>query len=185
MWQKSATRFVKKSPKWQKSATRCGKKSPKGFQGVPRYGSATPGDLRAGTLRVRGARLPAEGRQASYYHINYMINNYIGNSVLRIIGANLEDPDAFDRLKKMRPRPSNYIAWGSTQQLQEIYDKAKNKDMIKRDSKWTLVSTDFGGNKLKQESLTDLATIITMTDDTCCPLLDKSDSMYYNINLLM
>ena len=29
----------------------------KGFQGVPRLrGSATPGDLRVGTLRVRGAR---------------------------------------------------------------------------------------------------------------------------------
>ena len=41
----------------------------KGFQGVPRYGSATPGDLRAGTLRVRGARLPAEGRQAIIYKV--------------------------------------------------------------------------------------------------------------------
>ena len=38
----------------------------------------------------------------------------IGNSFLRIIGAQLEDPGAFERLKKMRPRPSNYIAWGST-----------------------------------------------------------------------
>ena len=46
-FRKSVTRFGKKSPKWQKSATRCGKKSPKG-------GSAMPGDLRAGTLHVRG-----------------------------------------------------------------------------------------------------------------------------------
>ena len=41
----------------------------------------------------------------------------IGNSFLRIIGAQLEDPGAFERLQKMRPRPSNYIAWGSTKKV--------------------------------------------------------------------
>ena len=92
------------------------------------------------------------------------------------IGANLEDPDAFERLRKMRPRPSNYISWGSTQQLQEVYELAKSKDMIKRDSKWTLVSSDFGGNEIQQNTLKDLATIVTMTDDTCCLILEKTDS---------
>ena len=92
------------------------------------------------------------------------------------VGANLEDPDAFERLRKMRPRPSNYISWGSTQQLQEVYELAKSKDMIKRDSKWTLVSSDFGGNEIQQNTLKDLATIVTMTDDTCCLILEKTDS---------
>ena len=50
--------------------------------------------------------------------------------------------------------------------------------MVKRDSKWILVSTDFGGNNIKQESMKDLATVITMTDDTCCPLLEKSGSEF-------
>ena len=98
---------------------------------------------------------------------------------MRIIGANLQDPEAFDRLQKMRPRPSNYITWGTTKELQEIYEKAKSKKMVKRDSKWILVSTDFGGNKIKQESMKDLATVITMTDDTCCPLLEKSGSEFF------
>ena len=44
----------------------------------------------------------------------------IGNSFLRIIGAQLEDSGAFDRLKKMRPRPSNYIAWGSTPKVSTV-----------------------------------------------------------------
>ena len=99
---------------------------------------------------------------------------------MRIIGANLQDPEAFDRLQKMRPRPSNYITWGTTKELQEIYEKAKSKKMVKRDSKWILVSTDFGGNKIKQESMKDLATVITMTDDTCCPLLEKSGSEFFH-----
>ena len=97
---------------------------------------------------------------------------------MRIIGANLQDPEAFDRLQKMRPRPSNYIDWGTILELQEIYEKAKSKKMVKRDSKWILVSTDFGGNNIKQESMKDLATVITMTDDTCCPLLEKSGSEF-------
>ena len=41
----------------------------------------------------------------------------IGNSLLRTIGAQLEDPGAFERLKKMTQRPSNYIAWGSTKKV--------------------------------------------------------------------
>ena len=74
---------------------------------------------------------------------------------MRIIGANLQDPEAFDRLQKMRPRPSNYITWGTTKQLQEIYEKAKSKkgqfENVQR-KKWS--------NKLKNivilESVRDL-----------------------------
>ena len=67
-----------KSSKWQK-VTRVAKSPPIRLQGVSRgfrwfqvsnsIGSDDSGDLRAGTLRVRGARLPAEGRQASKYKI--------------------------------------------------------------------------------------------------------------------
>ena len=59
----------------------------------------------------------------------------IGNSFLRIIGAHQEDTDAFRRLKKMRPRPSNYVAWGSTEKVTEAYAKAKEMQMLKRDTR--------------------------------------------------
>ncbi len=59
----------------------------------------------------------------------------IGNSFLRIIGAHQEDSGAFDRLKKMRPRPSNYIAWGSTEGIKKAYRKAKEMQMLKRDTR--------------------------------------------------
>ena len=63
VWQKVAKVAKKCYQMWQKVA-----------KGVLRgakvsHGSATLGHLRAGTLRVRGARLPAEGRQASMYKI--------------------------------------------------------------------------------------------------------------------
>jgi hypothetical protein len=35
----------------------------------------------------------------------------------------------------MRPRPSNFVAWGSTAALTAAYDRALKLDMVKRDSK--------------------------------------------------
>lgn len=93
---------------------------------------------------------------------------------MRIIGGQLEDAEALNRLQKMRPRPSNYIAWGTQEELANIYKQAKSKDMIKRDSKWTLVDTGFSANKFDANDLTDWANYMTITDDTCCPLMGKT-----------
>ena len=106
------------------------------------------------------------GLDQSLYYI-------IGNSPLRIIGAQMTDTDGLDRLKRMRPRPSNYIVWGSQEELQDIYDKAKAKDMIKRDSKWTLVFNDFTQVDFPQASLKDLTTLMTLTPESCCAVLDR------------
>ena len=93
---KSATRLGKKSPKWQKIAkvakiwqsgekssnwqkvTKVAKSPQIRLQGVSRgfrwfqvsnsMGSDDSGDLRAGTLRVRGARSGPEGPWASYFY---------------------------------------------------------------------------------------------------------------------
>ena len=59
VWQKVAKVAKKCYQMWQKVA-KWGLRRSK-----VSHGSATLGDLRAGTLRVRGARLLAEGRQAS------------------------------------------------------------------------------------------------------------------------
>ena len=59
IWQKVAKVAKKCYQMWQKVAKGVLKGS------TVSRGSATLGDLRVGTLRVRGARLPAEGRQAS------------------------------------------------------------------------------------------------------------------------
>lgn len=101
-------------------------------------------------------------------------NIFLGNSALRIIGGQLEDAEALNRLQKMRPRPSNYIAWGTQDDLTNIYKQAKTKDMIKRDSKWTLVDTSFSKNEFPTNDLLDWANFMTITEDTCCPLLGKT-----------
>ena len=71
IWQKVAKVAKKCYQMWQKVA-----------KGVLRgsklsLGSTTLGDLRVGTLHVRGARLPAEGRQASLsYFLNGLLITY-------------------------------------------------------------------------------------------------------------
>ena len=79
-WAKKIAKKLPKTPNWQKVAKMAKNakvaKSPqirlqvvsrgsRWFQVSNSMGSDDSGDLRAGTLRVRGARLPAEGRQAS------------------------------------------------------------------------------------------------------------------------
>ena len=45
----------------------------------------------------------------------------IGNSFVRVIVVSLEEPDALERLSKMRPSPSYYVAHGDTKTITEIY----------------------------------------------------------------
>ena len=67
----------------------------------------------------------------------------IGNSYIRVIVVHLDQSDAFDRLAKMRPTPSYYIAHGDTETLKTVVKKAKEKKLMKRDSRWNLVSQDW------------------------------------------
>lgn len=99
----------------------------------------------------------------------------IGNSFLRIIGARMDDPeDSFKRLKKMRPRPSNYIVWGSTDKVKEAYEKARTMDMLKRDIRWTLVFEDMKSGDFKNSLLDDQTNFVEMTDgDNCCIIMNK------------
>ena len=79
----------------------------------------------------------------------------------------------------MRPRPSNYVAWGSTDFLKKLYRKAKETGLVKRDSKWTLVFEDFQRAKFSKDELMDLANMIEMTPETCCILQNKFGSKFF------
>ena len=45
----------------------------------------------------------------------------IGNSYIRVIVINQEEPQALDRLAKMRPSPSYYVAHGDTPTLTSLF----------------------------------------------------------------
>ena len=44
-----------------------------------------------------------------------------GNSFVRVIVVSLEEKDALDRLAKMRPLPSYFVAFGDTKTVTDIY----------------------------------------------------------------
>ena len=46
----------------------------------------------------------------------------IGNSYIRVIVLDLEEPNVMQRLAKMRPSPSYYVAHGDTPTLTKIYE---------------------------------------------------------------
>ena len=87
----------------------------------------------------------------------------IGNSYIRVIVVNLEESDALDRLAKMRPSPSYYIAHGSTSTIQDIYSKAKSRNLVKRDARWTFVFQDWNDGNFPKNSLSAQVTFMTMT----------------------
>ena len=47
----------------------------------------------------------------------------IENSYLRIIATQMqqEDNKLLEQIRKMRPRPSNFVVWGSTQSIIDLY----------------------------------------------------------------
>ena len=70
----------------------------------------------------------------------------------------------------MRPRPSNYVAWGSTASLKTAYTKAKTMQMLKRDTRWTLVFEDLKSAEFSMSELEDQTNFVEMkpTDVNCC-----------------
>jgi len=96
----------------------------------------------------------------------------IGNSYIRVIVVSLDQPDAFDRLAKMRPTPSYYIAHGDTDTLKTVLEKAKAKKLMKRDSRWNLVAQDWD-TSFPVNELDTQTTFIEMTKGSCCVVLNK------------
>ena len=54
-----------------------------------------------------------------------------------MIVVNLEKSDAMDKLAKMRPSPSYYVAHGSQSTIRDIYNRAKQRSLVNRDARWT------------------------------------------------
>lgn len=105
----------------------------------------------------------------------------IGNSFLRIVATQMQDPNILDRLKKMRPRPSNFVVWGDSASINDIYTKAKAKQMITRDTKWTLVVKDLTGSNVNVKDLIQPANVIVVDGYACCNILDRKTGKKFDL----
>ena len=62
---------------------------------------------------------------------------------------------------------------GNTDMIKNVYAKAKKHQLLKRDTRWTLVFEDFNGDTFDLNELEDQTNVLRMTDDSCCKLLNK------------
>ena len=57
--------------------------------------------------------------------------------------------------------------------IQNVYSKANKSELLKRDTRWTLVFEDFEAENFDPNQLADQTNIVKLKDGSCCKLLDK------------
>ena len=62
---------------------------------------------------------------------------------------------------------------GNTDMIKNVYSKAKKHQLLKRDTRWTLVFEDFNSDTFDLNELEDQTNVLRMTDDSCCKLLNE------------
>ncbi|GAB6024065.1 hypothetical protein CHUAL_008778 [Chamberlinius hualienensis] len=67
----------------------------------------------------------------------------IGNTVIRIVVVDATKPQATDNLRVMKPVPSQFVAYGTGEQLQILFGKLNVSKLLARDTIWTVVQMDF------------------------------------------
>lgn len=97
----------------------------------------------------------------------------IGNSYIRVIVINKDEPGAMERLAKMRPSPSYYIAYGTTPTLTSVFNEARARSLLKRDARWTFVFQDWKFEEFPLEDLDVQVTFFTMEGSDCCVVKNK------------
>ena len=80
---------------------------------------------------------------------------------------------------------STSLLSGSTDMIKEVYTKANQSELLKRDTRWTLVFEDFKSESFDLKQLADQTNILQMTDGSCCKILDKGITVYSDINKFM
>ena len=96
----------------------------------------------------------------------------IGNSFVRILVMSLAEPDTYTRIRNLRPAPSYYVVFGDSVTLQAVIEKAISQKLMKRDSRWNLVLTDFNSS-LATQDLEAMVTFLELSPTSCCAVLNR------------
>ena len=59
--------------------------------------------------------------------------------------------------------------------------KAKSKNLVKRDARWTLVFHDWSDNKFETSLLGAKVTFLTMDSEQCCIILRENGIMTFKL----
>ena len=77
---------------------------------------------------------------------------------------------------------STSLLSGSTDMIKDVYTKANQSELLKRDTRWTLVFEDFKSESFDLKQLADQTNILQMMEGSCCKILDKGITVYSIIN---
>ena len=66
--------------------------------------------------------------------------------------------------------------------IKDVYTKANQSELLKRDTRWTLVFEDFKSESFDLKQLADQTNILQMMEGSCCKILDKGITVYSIIN---
>ena len=97
----------------------------------------------------------------------------IGNSYIRIMVMQLDLEDTLARIANIRPPPSFYVVYGTSKTVNDFLKSATSMRIIKRDSRWNFVITDFSSESVDMSGVETLVTVMKMTEDSCCIVLNK------------
>ena len=97
----------------------------------------------------------------------------IGNSYIRIMVMQLDLEDTLARIANIRPPPSFYVVYGTSKTVNDFLKNATSMRIIKRDSRWNFVVTDFSSEAVDVSGVETLVTVMQMTEDSCCVVLNK------------
>ena len=97
----------------------------------------------------------------------------IGNSYIRIMVMQLDLEDTLARIANIRPPPSFYVVYGTSKTVNDFLKSATAMRIIKRDSRWNFVITDFSLEIVDFSGVETLVTVMKMTEDSCCVVLNR------------
>ena len=97
----------------------------------------------------------------------------IGNSYIRIMVMSLAESNTLSRIANIRPAPNFNVVYGTTKTINSFIKDAVKEKLIKRDSRWNFVVTDFNQTEVDVAELETLVTVMKMTSDSCCIVLNK------------
>ncbi|XP_034948980.1 ionotropic receptor 25a [Chelonus insularis] len=107
--------------------------------------------------------------------LNAALYYLIGIPTFRLVVIDDLSPESIGKIRAMRPSPSYYALYASTESMERLFKIAVQGGIVTRNGIWNLVFTDMNYNKFSYikdpSSLNVSINVITMNQRVCCKLL--------------
>ncbi|XP_051160876.1 ionotropic receptor 25a-like isoform X13 [Leptopilina boulardi] len=115
--------------------------------------------------------------------LNETLYYLIGNSIIRLVVIDDFSQKQVEKIIKMRPLPSYYVIYASTENMATLFKTAIDGALVTRNGTWNLVFTDFRYQNFQyykpqndMERIDFTVTTMNMKNEVCCRLLSQTDS---------